>query len=63
MNAATIESPCILVCVMDIQTGFCLGCARTLDEIAEWSSMRDDQRRTIIALLPARHKILEKKEG
>lgn len=63
MNAATIESPCILVCVMDIQTGFCLGCARTLDEIAEWSSMSDDQRRAIMALLPARHEILEKKES
>lgn len=63
MNAATIESPCILVCVMDIQTGFCLGCARTFDEIAEWSSMGDDQRRAIMALLPARHEILEKKES
>ncbi|ASV86568.1 hypothetical protein CES85_0929 [Ochrobactrum quorumnocens] len=48
---------------MDIQTGFCLGCARTLDEIAEWSSMKDDQRRAIMALLPARHERLEKKES
>ncbi|HWT61019.1 MAG TPA: DUF1289 domain-containing protein [Ochrobactrum sp.] len=63
MNAATIESPCILVCVMDIQTGFCLGCARTLDEIAGWSSMDDDQRRAVMALLPARHEKLEKKES
>jgi len=63
MNTATIESPCILVCVIDSRTGFCLGCARKLDEIAEWSSMGQDERRAIMALLPTRHERLEKKEG
>ncbi|MGO1160517.1 DUF1289 domain-containing protein [Brucella pseudogrignonensis] len=63
MNTAAIESPCILVCVMDSQTGFCLGCARTLDEIAGWSSMSNDQRRAVMALLAQRHERLEKREN
>lgn len=36
---SAIESPCILVCVMDRRTGFCFGCGRTRDEIATWVSM------------------------
>lgn len=63
MNAVAIESPCILVCVIDGDTGLCLGCARTLDEIAGWSSMDDHQRREVIASLAARHRRLEKKES
>ena len=63
MNAVVIESPCILVCVIDSESGFCLGCARTLDEIAGWSAMSGNERQAIIALLPARHERLEKKEG
>lgn len=63
MNTAAIESPCILVCVMDSQTGFCLGCARTLDEIAGWSMMDSDERRAVMALLAQRHERLEKREN
>lgn len=63
MNTAAIESPCILVCVMDSQTGFCLGCARTLDEIAGWSTLDSDERRAVMALLAQRHERLEKREN
>nr|WP_247875259.1 MULTISPECIES: DUF1289 domain-containing protein [Brucella/Ochrobactrum group] len=59
---ATIESPCILVCVIDHHSGFCLGCARTLEEIATWSAMDNGARRTVMALLPARHEKMKKKE-
>lgn len=31
-----IPSPCVNVCQMDPQTGFCRGCLRTIDEIAGW---------------------------
>jgi uncharacterized protein len=30
-------SPCINICRMDPDNEFCLGCFRTLDEIANWS--------------------------
>lgn len=39
-----VPSPCISVCRMDEQTKLCSGCYRTLDEIAEWGSMTDDER-------------------
>ena len=49
-----IESPCILVCSIDLKTGFCFGCGRTRDEIADWIAMSPDQRRAVMAELPAR---------
>ncbi|WP_298674870.1 DUF1289 domain-containing protein [uncultured Sphingomonas sp.] len=48
------ESPCILVCVMDKASGLCLGCHRTLDEIARWSAMSDTEKRAVLAKLEER---------
>lgn len=39
-----VPSPCISVCQMDEQTGLCRGCYRTLDEIADWGRLTDDER-------------------
>ena len=61
MDMSTIESPCILVCAIDTETGFCLGCARTLDEIARWSSMSAEERMAVWALLADRHEIIVEK--
>ena len=64
MDTTVIESPCILVCTIDPQTGFCLGCARTLEEIARWSGMNTDERMAVWALLADRHEInVEKRIG
>ncbi|ADL00388.1 DUF1289 domain-containing protein [Brevundimonas subvibrioides] len=49
-----IATPCIKVCVVDGATSLCLGCYRTLAEIAEWSRLDDGQRADIMAELPAR---------
>jgi predicted Fe-S protein YdhL (DUF1289 family) len=49
-----ISSPCIKLCVIDHATGLCAGCRRTLDEIAQWSRLSEDERRAIIAGLPGR---------
>jgi uncharacterized protein len=49
-----MKSPCIKVCRMDPQHGVCLGCARTLDEIARWGSMSDQERERVLAQLPRR---------
>ncbi len=49
-----IPSPCINVCRMDARTGWCVGCLRTIDEIAAWSRLDDDAKRRVWALLPVR---------
>ncbi|WP_295046529.1 DUF1289 domain-containing protein [uncultured Paracoccus sp.] len=49
-----IPSPCIRICVIDQPSGLCTGCLRTLDEIAAWAALSDDDRRRIMADLPAR---------
>jgi len=56
-----IESPCILVCSIDSATGYCFGCGRTRDEIAEWTAMTAGTRREIMAALPARLAKVERK--
>ena len=50
----TVSSPCISVCRIDPVTGWCEGCLRTLDEIAQWGSMPDEQRSAIWTALPIR---------
>jgi len=49
-----VPSPCISVCRMDDRTGLCVGCARTIDEIAAWSTMSDDEKRAVWTLLEER---------
>ena len=39
---------------MDAQRGLCLGCARTLDEIARWASMTDAEREAVMSQLAKR---------
>lgn len=48
-------SPCVNICRMDRTTGWCEGCARTLVEIARWSSTDDGDRQAILDQLPGRH--------
>jgi uncharacterized protein len=49
-----IESPCVRICSLDPASDLCLGCGRTLAEITRWYGMSDDERRCIMAELPAR---------
>lgn len=46
---ARVASPCIGVCRIDPATGWCVGCRRTLDEIASWSALDDRARRDVLA--------------
>lgn len=48
------SSPCVNICRMDPVTGLCVGCARTLAEIAAWSSSTFAERAAIRAVLPSR---------
>ncbi|MCP9230323.1 MULTISPECIES: DUF1289 domain-containing protein [unclassified Mesorhizobium] len=56
-----IESPCILVCSIDMKTGFCFGCGRTREEIAAWIDMTPQTRRSVMAELPARLETVERR--
>ncbi|WP_421859359.1 DUF1289 domain-containing protein [Oricola sp.] len=56
-----MESPCILVCSIDEQTGYCFGCGRTRDEIGAWTLYTPEERRTIMDALPARLETVERK--
>jgi len=51
-----IQSPCIKICTLDARSGLCLGCGRTIDEIARWGGMNETERARIMAELPARTK-------
>ena len=52
--ADEVPSPCIKVCVMDEGHGVCIGCLRTLDEIASWSVLDADAKRAVLAAIGER---------
>jgi uncharacterized protein len=54
-----IKSPCIDVCRIDAAEDVCVGCYRTLDEIARWQQMSDAERDRVLEELPARRRTLE----
>jgi predicted Fe-S protein YdhL (DUF1289 family) len=39
---------------MDPRTGWCVGCLRTIEEIATWGSMGEARRAEVMAALPGR---------
>jgi predicted Fe-S protein YdhL (DUF1289 family) len=49
-----VASPCINICRMHEATGWCVGCLRTLDEIAGWSRLDEDARRAVLHSLRPR---------
>tara|TARA_R110002124_G_scaffold112757_6_gene267011 strand:- start:1459 stop:1677 length:219 start_codon:yes stop_codon:yes gene_type:complete len=49
-----VESPCVKLCIIHSDSGFCMGCYRTSDEIAAWSRMSADERRERMLILPER---------
>ncbi|MGV2128784.1 DUF1289 domain-containing protein [Agrobacterium vitis] len=44
-------SPCIGICTLDETSAFCLGCGRSLDDIANWSRYSERQRTEIMLSL------------
>ena len=54
-----MKTPCVKVCQMDPRRGLCLGCKRTLDEIARWGAMTDVEREKILNELKGRSDLLE----
>jgi hypothetical protein len=54
LDPIMIESPCIKVCTLDARSGLCLGCGRTVDEIARWTAMSGAERARIMGELRGR---------
>jgi len=49
-----IQSPCNRVCTLDPVSGICLGCGRSLAEIARWTQMSDAKRERLMSDLDRR---------
>ncbi len=54
MSEAEPLSPCVAVCVLEPASGYCRGCFRTIDEISRWLLLAREEKRRILAALPAR---------
>ena len=49
-----IETPCVKLCVVDPDSGICIGCGRTPSEIGGWIAMSPAERRDVMAELADR---------
>jgi len=58
-----IESPCVKICVVHPEARLCVGCLRSIDEIARWSRMTPEARRAVMAELPGRAPQLQRRRG
>lgn len=47
-------SPCDGTCRIDPESGWCLGCKRTLREIADWPMLTGGEKRRVLVGLKAR---------
>jgi len=58
ISDAPILSPCINVCQVDVAHGWCTGCLRTLEEIANWAQSSNAEKRAVLDRLAARRRAL-----
>jgi predicted Fe-S protein YdhL (DUF1289 family) len=58
-----LDSPCVKICVIHPEERLCVGCLRSLEEIAQWLKITTAERRAIMAELPARAPRLRKRRG
>ena len=52
-KGGSVLSPCTDQCELT-REGYCRGCFRTMEEIANWSEMTEEERKRIMADLPKR---------
>ena len=50
----SVLTPCVKTCVVDGESGLCLGCYRTMGEIASWAALGEAERAALMAELPSR---------
>ncbi|MGO4170158.1 DUF1289 domain-containing protein [Novosphingobium sp. YAF33] len=57
------KDPCISVCQFDGKSGWCRGCARTLEEVRKWRKLQPHGRKSIERELPRRLQRLAARDG
>ncbi|WP_298261863.1 DUF1289 domain-containing protein [uncultured Litoreibacter sp.] len=58
-----VQSPCINICVVHPAERICTGCLRSIDEIAAWGRMSNEDRAELMKELPSRVGRLKKRRG
>lgn len=53
-----VASPCISVCRISPDTELCEGCMRTIDEVADWATMSNAERRAVLEAIEQRMQAL-----
>ena len=54
------ESPCNDICTTDLDSGLCIGCGRTQNEISNWLNYSDEQKKIVLLELKSRNNIVKK---
>ena len=49
-----VLSPCRKICELDASAQYCIGCFRTVEEIATWARMTPAERAEVVDALPER---------
>ena len=49
-----LESPCKDICTQDQESGLCIGCGRTSEEIANWAVYTDEKKKQVLIDLESR---------
>ncbi len=57
-----MPSPCVKICSLDRSGKYCLGCGRSLNELAAWQNASEAERGDILAQLPERLRDLKARE-
>ena len=53
-SSQKLVSPCISVCQINSDDGFCIGCYRTRSEISLWPTMNRDDQLSLLKILRER---------
>ena len=57
-----MQTPCILLCQIHDESGYCFGCGRTRAEIGGWAMFSDAERDAIMAVLAGRLATLPRRQ-
>jgi len=50
-----VESPCKNICSRDPESGLCIGCGRTEEEITKWVTYSEEQKKIVLTELEKRY--------
>ena len=56
------NSPCVKICRMDAESGFCIGCFRTMEEIIMWGKLTAPEKDRVFSQLEKRRTVFRRAE-